>query len=383
MKRTKLSQIFFAMGMICELLVSPSGFMIGDYGERWIILAGIICFSASLLMSMELKKDWKYFVPLFGFALVCYYFQRSALVLRLCLILMAGRQMDRKRLARFFFFGTAATIALGLILAFTPLGGPLYMEEWFRHAPEVRYCFGFLHPNSFALFWIRLGVLGLYLYADRLGRAGFAAAAALYVVPLLFARSKIALAAYVLMLVLVPLLRAAKTREKLYRGVFTGAAVLIALEELLVFTLGIFPYPERNPGYIENYWDLLNNITSGRLEHAREALQHSLPALFGLKDSEVWNGTEIGFIHSLYHEGILFMILYSVLLFWLLKRLKRERDLNGLLLLILITLYCIAEAFLPWFNKNAVWLLLIGGLPAFMMPHAETKELANEKNGPG
>ena len=383
MNRTKLAQIFFAFGMICELLVSPSGFMIGDYGERWIILAGIVCFSASLLMSMDLKRDWKSFVPLFAFALVCYYFQRSALILRLCLILTAGRQMDRRRLARFFFFGTAATIALGLLLSFTPLGGPLYMEELFRQVPERRYCFGFLHPNSFALFWIRLGILGLYLYGERLRLAGFVLAAVLYLIPLLFVRSKIALAAYVLMLILVPVLRAAKTREKLCSALFTAAAAVIALEELLIFTLGIFPFPERNPGYVKNYWDLLNNITSGRLEHARAALQHSLPALFGLKDSEVWNGTEIGFVHSLYHEGILFMILYTVLLFWLLWRLKREKDLSGLFLLILFTLYCMAEAFLPWFNKNAVWLLLIGGLPAFMMPRTDAKEPVNEKDGPG
>ncbi len=383
MNRTKLAQIFFAIGMICELLVSPSGFMIGDYGERYIILAGIVCFSLSLLCSMELKRDWKSFVPLFGFALLCYYFQRSALVLRLCLILTAGRQMDRRRLARFFFFGTAATIGLGVLLSFTPMGGPLYMEEWFRHAPERRYCFGFLHPNSFALFWIRLGVLGLYLYADRLRAAGFVLAAVLYLIPLLFANSKIAYAAYALMLILVPLLRAAKTKEKLQRALFVAGGVIIALEELVVFTLGIFPFPERNPGYVKNYWDLLNNITSGRLEHARAALQHSMPALFGLKDSEVWDGTEIGFIHSLYHEGILFMILYTLLLFWLLKRLSREKDLNGLLLLLIITLYCMAEAFLPWFNKNAVWLLLIGGLPAFMMPRTDKKELSDEKNGPG
>ena len=118
--RKKLAGPLFWAGLVCELIVSPSGFLIGGYHEPWIIVAGMVCFSLSLLCSMDLKRDWKVFIPLFAYAMLCYHVQHSALILRICLILLAGREQDRKAVIRFFFFGTAATLLLGLVLAFTP-----------------------------------------------------------------------------------------------------------------------------------------------------------------------------------------------------------------------------------------------------------------------
>ncbi|MCR5249986.1 MAG: hypothetical protein K6E50_05210 [Lachnospiraceae bacterium] len=371
--RKRLSAPLFWAGLVFELLVSPSGYMIGNYHESLIILLGMLCFSLSLLCSMDLKRDWKVFIPLFAFALACYFVQHSALILRICLILLAGREMEREKVFRFFFIGTAVTMLAGLVLAFTPLGGDLYVEDAFRHVTERRYSFGFLHVNGFAFFWIRLILLGFYLYEEKLRAIPVFAAAALFSVPLILCRSKTALAVFALLCVWIILRRLVKDREKLLKFTAAAGGLMIAFELLLVFTLGIFPYPEATQGEIHNYWDLMNEVTTGRLEHGQQLLKSMQPSLLGMRGLE--DATEIGFIHSLYFEGILFVAVYCIMLFWLLRRTYREKDMQGMVFLLVFALYSLAEAFLPYVNKNGTWLLLIAGLPAFMMPRKRSEAI--------
>ena len=133
-------------------------------------------------------------------------------------------------------------------------------------------------------------------------------------------------------------------------------------ELLLVYTLGIFPYPQHSMGQENNLWDIMNTVTTGRLDHARTAFLTTPVNLFGYR--EVEQATEIGFVNTVFHEGVIFAVLYTVLLFWLFHRLYREKDRMGMLMVLAFTFYALAEAYLPYFNKNAIWLLLIAGLPA-------------------
>ena len=72
--------------------------------------------------------------------------------------------------------------------------------------------------------------------------------------------------------------------------------------------------------------------------------------------------SEIGFVDSLYREGVVFVAAYCVLLFVMLYKLYKQKDKYGMFLLLCFTFYTIAESFLPYANKNGVWILLIGGM---------------------
>ena len=356
----KISDIAFIAGVLCEILVMPSGFVELYYGQKYIILLGMAAFALSLLFSMDLKRDWKILIPVFAFGTLCYYFQKSALMLRLGLIIMAGRTQDKRKIIKFFFFGTAAWMLLAFVLSFFGMSGPLYLQLAFRHwEGEVRWCFGFLNPNGYAFFQIKLLTMGLYLYGDKMKLWVRGLVFAVGLVPLIMAVTKAGLAAYVLFSTVCLYLMYAKDKDKSLKLLWYGGVAMMVFEMLLIFTLGIFPYPEENVGQLHNYWDLMNQITTGRLSNAREVLQNNVPPIMGSVGSAE-AVSEIGFVDSLYREGVVFVAAYCVLLFVLLYRLYKQKDRYGMFMLLCFTFYTVAESFLPYANKNGVWLLLIG-----------------------
>ena len=367
--RKKAATVFFWIGLFCELLVSPSGFAFGGYHEPVIIVAGMACFCVSILCSVlsreEIKHDWWIFGLLGAYGFLCYHFQHSALVLRLVLILLAGREQDRKKVVQLFFGGTAVIVGLTFVLAALGLHNSLVTEGFYRHGFENRISMGFFHPNGFSFFWMRLFVMGLYLYADRMKGWMFAVLAAVTGVPFVLVESKMGMAAFAVIFAAALYFRFWRT-EKAEKIAYVAGNVMMVAELLLIYTLGIFPYPEHTVGAENNYWDIMNTVTTGRLVHAREAFQSTPMRFFGYR--EVEQATEIGFVNTFFHEGLIFVILYVVVLFWLYRRLYREHDRMGMLLVLAFTFYSMAEAYLPYFNKNGVWLLLIAGLPQRMMP---------------
>ncbi len=355
----KISNYAFIAGLICEIFVMPSGYTLLYLGYKYVTLLGMVCFALSLLLSMDLKRDIKIFIPVFGFGLVCYYFQGSALMLRLALIILAGRTQERDKVIKSFFFGTAAWIAVIFLLALLGVKGSVFTEGAFRHsADELRFTFGFMHPNGFAFFWIKLAVMGMYLYGGRMKPWIACTVYAAGLIPLIMAMTKAGIAAYMFFALICLYLNADKDKDRsrklLYYG---GGGTMIALM-LFIFTLGIVPYPQEHVGEIHNAWDAANELTTGRLQKARDVLTQNTPALFGSKGIDAVN--EIGFVDALYRQGIVFVAAYCVLLFVLLYRFNKENDTRAMFMLLCFTFYVIAESYLPLANKNAVWLLMLG-----------------------
>ena len=111
-------------------------------------------------------------------------------------------------------------------------------------------------------------------------------------------------------------------------------------------------------GDVRNLWDLMNEVTTGRLQKARDVLTSGMHTIMGQRGADAVN--EIGFVDSLYREGIIFVVIYCVILFILLHRLYIEKNKYAIILLLCFTFYAIAESYLPYANKNAIWLLIIG-----------------------
>ena len=353
----KISDYAFIAGLICEIAVMPSGYIDIYLWQKYIILLGMAAFALSLLLSMDIKKDWKLFIPVFGFGLLCYYFQNSALVLRLGLLIMAGRTQERDKVIKFFFYGTAAWMLILLLLSFTGTVS-LYSVQAFRHsADEMRFSFGFCHPNGFAFFWIKMVIMGLYLYGRKMKLWVRGLVFIAGIIPLVMAMTKAGMAFYVLFSVMSLYLACDKKEERSVKVMFFGGGTLMILELLMIFTLGILPYPQEHVGDVRNLWDLMNEVTTGRLQKARDVLMETAPTLFGTQGADAVN--EIGMVDSLYREGIIFVIIYVVLLLWLFYRLYKKNDRYGMFLLLCFTFYTIAESYLPYANKNAVWLLFI------------------------
>ncbi len=355
-KKEWIGNIAFWAGIFCELTVSFSGYLYGGYREPLIIIAGMGFFCLSILFTAEWKKDWWKFVLAGAFGLLCYCFQNSALVLRVLLALLAGRKQDAKQVVKVFFFGTAVVMGVTAILSALGLHNSLYVVGLFRNVEEVRFCFGFYHPNGYSFFILRLMIMACYVYGDKWNRISAVILAILGAVAVILSSSKMGIAAYILLVAGTALVRWKK--EKSVSLLAIPGAVLMALEIAFIYFVMVFFKPSGEWREGEGLWNVINSLMTGRAYLAHETFRSAKIPLLGYSGFE--GGTEVGFVNLLYQQGLICVLLYLVCLFYIYYRRVKQKDALGMVLILVFTFYAMAEAFLPYFNKNGVWFMAIG-----------------------
>lgn len=353
-----IGKLCFWAGMLCELIVSVSGYAFGGYHEPVIIVMGMSFFVLSICTHLELKKNWKLYLLCAVAGMGYYYLHASALILRILLALLAGREQKAERVIRSFFWGTLAIMIYTAVLSALGLHNTLSLTQHFRHEEETRYCFGFYHPNGFAFFLFRILVLGLYSYGSRLKLWMMAVIAAVSGTLFWMAASKMGIAAACCVIIVFWLIRYLKT-DRARRNFYLLGNVLMALEVLFIMVSMICFAPSAEHVLEgEGLWQVFNELTTGRLFFIHKTfLEYPVP-LWGYQG--FMEATEVGFVNALYNQGLVFLLLYLAALFYLFYKMYRRKDMPALVMILGFTLYALAEAFLPYFNKNGIWMLFLG-----------------------
>lgn len=364
-KANIVRNFFFYAGILCELIVSFSGYLFGGYKESLIILVGMACFAMKILMSMDIKKDIPLLLIAGIYGLVCYKYQGSALVLRLLLILIAGRDQDARKVVKVFFFGTLATMLVAAVLAYLGVYGSVTITDRFkRYDDEVRYAFGFLHPNSFAFFVFRTMMFGIYAYFDRLKWWMLIIIGLVYAGLIHLSESTIAMAVGLLLVVLVILAKLIK--HKFYEVIiyYAGTLGMLMIIAFSYVAMVCFDPKFGDDGYAIGFWQTINqNYVTGRFTSANLAFLNNQMTPFGMyKGAQL---TEIGFVDSLYYQGYVFMALYVILLLVLYRKMYKSGNVTGMIIVAMSTLHSFAESYLVYVNKNIVLMLGIGCLLNF------------------
>lgn len=353
-----IGKIAFWAGILCELIVSVSGYAFGGYHEPMIIVMGMLFFSISICTHLELKKNWLLYLICAVVGLGYYYLQSSALILRILLILLAGRERKAEPVIKAFFWGTLVIMAYTAVVAGLGLHNSISLTQHFRHEEETRYCFGFYHPNGFAFFLFRTLVLGLYTYGKQLKLWMMALVAAASMVLFWMAGSKMGMVAAICVIVAFWLVRYLKTDQAQKKIYFLGNSLMVLEVLFLIISMICFVPSAEVDLTGEGFWQILNELTTGRLFFIHKAfLEYPVP-LWGYQG--FMEATEVGFVNALYNQGLIFLLAYIVGLFYLFYRMYRKKDMPALVLILGFTLYAMAEAFLPYFNKNGVWMLFLG-----------------------
>lgn len=353
-----IGKICFWVGILCELIVSVSGYAFGGYHEPVIIVLGMLFFFLSICSHLEWKKNWKLYLLCAVVGLGYYYLQSSALILRILLILLAGRKQKAEQVIKFFFWGTLVIMIYAAVLSVLGLHNTVSLTQHFRHGEETRFCFGFFHPNGFSFFLFRTLTLGLYTYANRMKAWMMAVVAAVSAVLFWLSGSKMGMAADVCVILAFWMVRYLKT-DRAEKNFYILGNVLMALEIIFIMGAMVFFAPSADiPLHGEGLWQVFNEITTGRLYFIHQTfLNYPIP-LWGYKG--FMEATEVGFVNALYNQGLVFLLAYVAILFCLFYKMYQKKDMPALVLVLGFTFYALAEAFLPYFNKNGVWMLLIG-----------------------
>ena len=370
--RNRLIYIFYWLGIVCEFTVSFSGYVTGGYHEPVIIMAGMGFFLLTILTGYDYKNifsksslcELAVYILIAVYGLLCYKAQHSALVLRIGLALIASRIYGDKELVnkviKLFFYGTLLVMALSALLSAMGLHGQFSIYQNFRHVPETRYCFGFYHPNGFALFYIRLALMAVYLFADKIKCWLSPLIFIICSAPLLLAKSKMALAAYALMALLAILYTFLKNKIKVVSIVTFAVAITeyICGILLLILTYQGNLYDNTPKG---RFFIFLNDeIMTGRLTSMIQSFEKYKVNAFGY--GNVLVTSENGFVSSLFSEGLILLIIMLAAFLYLYIRMYKNKDIKGMIVLICVFAYLIAESFAPYFNKNLLWMMAIGYL---------------------
>ncbi len=345
--------------MVCELIVTPSGYAFGWYHEKVYIVVGMVCLALSILCVPEFKKNWKLYCICGAYGLACYHFQNSALILRIALAILAGRRQKREHVVRFFFYGTLLIVVYTAVLSLLGLHNTVTMTDNFRSDEETRLCLGFYHPNSLSFFTYRVFILGCFLL-DRDFKWKTLCFWLLTIfcgTLIVMSVSKMGIAALLLTLFMCAI-------KRFFPDKISGMVLFIisvataAVQMIMVLIFMLLPIPQPNFGEQKNLWDLLNKVTTGRLWGAAEVLQQNRFNLFGIKIVEPL--TEMGFANTNIQQGFVFFVLYSALFMILCIKANKYRDKSAQAVFAGSAAYSMGESYLAYFNKNPLWLMLIG-----------------------
>ena len=357
------SDIFFWLGIMCEFIVNFSGFLFGNYNEQLITVIGMGFFAVKIVLSADYKKDTPVIVLLILYGLVCFRVQDSAIILRMILVLVAGRDQDAKHVIKFFFYGTAIVMIVAAVMSAMGLHNALYNEEVYRHGDlQRRYTFGFYHPNSFAYYWFRLVAMGIFLYNKKIKWWVYPLLSVMVIVPSLLCDSKIGMLITILLLIgsiVIRLIGEGKLLKLFYvLGNIYMIVVISFIYIAMVFFDGHFA-PDGNKPI--GFWEPLDYyLFNGRLEFARRAFCSNEITLFGHHKSLMT--VETGYVSGIYSYGIVFMILYFFMMFYLFYCMYKRKNKEGMLLILCTAAYCVAESFIGYINKNLILMAGIGTL---------------------
>lgn len=353
-----IGKISFWAGILCELIVSVSGYAFGGYHEPAIIVLGMLFFSISICTHLDLKKNWKLYLLCAAVGLGYYYLHSSALILRILLILLAGREQKAEQVVKAFFWGTLVIMIYTAVLSMLGVHNTVSLTQNFRHEEETRYCFGFYHPNGFSFFLFRTLTMGLYTYGNKIKLWMLAAVVAVSGVLFWMSGSKMGMAAAFCVILAFWIVRYFKT-DRARRNFYILGNALMALEVLFIMVSMVCFVPSAEYDLTgEGLWQVFNELTTGRLFFIHKTFLNYPVPLWGYRG--FMEATEVGFVNALYNQGLVFLLIYLAALFYLFYRMYQKKDMPALVLILGFTLYALSEAFLPYFNKNGIWMLFIG-----------------------
>lgn len=372
--KKKIATIIFYIGILCELIVSFSGYMIGGYHEPVIIVAGMGCFALKILLDFDYKNPRAYALAgvMAAYGLICYFSQHSALVLRVALFILAAQDQKPNDIIRVFFCGTLLGMVINGILAAAGIHGALTVTDTFRHVPETRWTFGFIHPNGFAMFTFKLMVMGVYLYADKMKKWMMLLYFAIFGAVLILADSKMSLLAYgwVVLLTIV-FVWLGKYSEKLLKA--AGYLILSIIAIFLIYSR-VGGYFTGSP-FGAKLWLYVQFACSGRNMWSFNLMDSVNPTLLGV--GKALETTEVGYVNTMYQEGIIFLLIFAVVAVWLVRYYSKRQDFLAIILITGMLAYMVAEAFLPYLNKNIVWIML-AGIPFYAPGSAKAEKMRNK-----
>lgn len=351
-RRIRISNALFYMGLAIEvvlMIVEKSELYFGL--ESYVFRATFLITLVAVLFKPHTKKEWAIMVAVWVFTFICYRITGRNELLRFATFLFAARDINLTRTMKTMFYTCLAGFGIIALLSITGIYGPIsYVTDYGRDwGEELRYVFGFGHPNTLYGAVYTLTLLWIWAYGKRakIGEYIIALVVNLAICHVAATRTGYIISGFTI-IVAIMARYIPKISEKKWPYILTVVVTPIACVAFSIWSacVGHIPYYLNDKDWYQYVWKI-NSLLNDRIENLYRANNRHAGAivswkLFSDRLSEEY--FDMGWVRIFYWYGIIPAILVIIMVVVFIYICYRKKDIWTLVLILSMSVYTVIEA---------------------------------------
>ena len=367
--RTKIANRLFYLAFMIELILmivekSELNFSMESYVFR---ITFVISMAAVICLRHD-KKEWLIILLVWAFTFVCYRFSGKNELLRYATFIMAAKNINLGKTMKAMFYTSLAGFSLIVLLAIAGVQGnvAVYSDYGRDVGEELRYVFGFGHPNTLWGCVFALILLWIWIYGSKAKWWSFVILFASNLVLYKLTASRTSMLVGMLTILLAVIVRyMPHIGYSKYTYILSGIVTPVFCAAFSVWA-AIVCYI---PGYHENTKSgrlvaKLDGILNNRIGNLYRSNSKHAGALVSWKmfsDRESVEYFDMGWVRLFYWYGIIPAAIICILLIVFIYLCYKRKDAWTLLLVLALSIYTVIEAtFVSVYIGRCVLLPVLG-----------------------
>lgn len=327
-------------------------------------------FAFKLVFTKYTVKEWLV-ILLFGIlGFVSYYVTGRNEILRIVVFIASCKDVDMKQCIKSVFWVTlSGCVVIILLSLFGILGDIALTAEYRKGVIETRYVFGMGHPNALHCMLWAVMTLAIYLYGERMKlwhyMILFIGNIGLYL--LTNSRTGMMIGVFT---ILFALLLKYTGKSKINKGNLCFSYIMVGTSVIFSVLSAIYSIYVRayrwgwvdKESTVHRIWFKIDQAMTCRIYNLTDTVNQEGSigswSLFSNPSRDYY--FDMGWVRLFYWYGIIPAIVFIIVLLLLIWRMYQHRDLMGICMVTVFSIYSIAEAHFisVYIGRNYVFLLL-------------------------
>ncbi|RKM54305.1 hypothetical protein D6853_13840 [Butyrivibrio sp. X503] len=353
-KRTRLSNLIFYIALTIELVLmiaEKSEISLHDC-ESMVFKCTFALTVLAVIIMKHGKREWIAIGVIAAFTFICWrFFSGKNELLRFSMFMIAARDIDLKKVMKYIFYVSLAGFALIALLSVVGVLGNIYMiTDYGRdNAQELRYVFGFGHPNTLYGCVFALSAMWMWIYGQKSRIISWLLALAFNVAICLLSKSKTALAICIIMFATGLLVRYwNKIAECRIIYILTALVTPVFCVAFSVWSACVSYIPRYHQEMkCHNFISAIDELLTNRIHDLYRGNERHAGAietwkLFSDRMSE--ETFDMGWVRLFYWYGIIPAVIISLLVILLIYICYKKKDAMTLVIILSLSIYTVVEA---------------------------------------
>lgn len=334
-----------------------------------LVFIAMQCFAFRIILMEHSSKEWAWIGILIALGIACEFYTTRGFVLRAVLLILASKEIELKRVLKHYLIVNAVACTVIICVSGLGIAGVWMEENAYRAVDEVqnRYVLGFNSPNTTHYVLIRLGLVALYIWWDKIKLWHTIVFFAINYMLYFLTDSRTGFIVGVIAVILTIFFK--------YFGIIKDWKIWYYMGIIMILTMVVFSLHFLHWNFYEydtlrtcpDYVYKVNDMLVGRIHQALKYTQDIELSPIGTRQSGVY--CDMGYIKFFLQEGFLIYGIYLVTVFKMILKQYRIKDYAGYIIIIAISFRMFMESsFVPFVFQNVILLLLIGNWSELLEP---------------